>query len=67
MEKEKIGFTKEQRIFMEENNIDSDNLVQVFEKTDEMLIKKGFDENYNPTEIGVMCESILDTLVDMGF
>ncbi len=52
---------------MEENNIDSDNLVQVFEKTDEMLIKKGFDENYNPTEIGVMCESILDTLVDMGF
>ena len=26
----------------------------------------GFDENYNPTETGKMCESILDHLTDVG-
>ena len=44
-----------------DNPSDSDyELIE--EKVSDFLQKKGFDENYEPTEEGRMCESILDML-----
>lgn len=63
-------FTKEQINFLKNNNI-----ALSFEKGSEkidfftlekevslLLQQQGFDENYEPTEIGLMCESILDSI-----
>lgn len=60
-------FTLEQISFMDGRGIDHNNLDAVFDTIEPMLGKEGFDHNYQPTKVGLMCESILDTLVDMGY
>lgn len=67
MEEKKITFNQSQIEYMIKNGIDKNNLDDVFEKTKQLLILKGFDDEYKPTESGIMCESILDTLFDMGY
>ncbi len=37
----------------------------IFDKASVRLMVKGFDENYEPTADGLMCESILDILGDL--
>lgn len=53
----KIGIS----INFNDNLSDSDyDLIE--EKVSDYLQKNGFDENYEPTEEGTMCEAILDML-----
>ena len=65
--KRKAAFSKEQIEFLNNYGIDPHDLDAVFDFAEQQLRKKGFDIDYNPTEIGLICESILDTLVDMGY
>ena len=43
-------------------NLSDSDYELIEEKVSEHLQKNGFDENYEPTEEGRMCESILDLL-----
>lgn len=67
-EKEKrLEFTKEQLEFMENYNIRPDNSLETTDKLYDLLMTKGFGgegDVYIPTEIGLMCEDILDTIAD---
>ncbi|MBR1910176.1 MAG: hypothetical protein IJ821_06280 [Lachnospiraceae bacterium] len=65
MEKEKIlTFTEEQLAFLKEYAIKPEASFETTQKLDLLLIKKGFDIDYNPTDIGTMCEDILDIIAD---
>ena len=65
MEKRIKDFSDDQKIFMEENGIDFSSIDEVLEKVGSLLMRKGFDLNYRPTKIGIMCESILDSLPEL--
>lgn len=41
---------------------DIDDAIEVEEKVSDFLMRRGFDEKYNPTVKGEICESILDNL-----
>jgi len=62
-------FSKAEKLFLKNigihadfDNISDDELVKIEEKVSLYLQKRGFDEEYKPTEEGLMCESILDKL-----
>ncbi len=62
-------FSKKQIEFMQRigltinfENPSDDELGIVEEKVSEYLQEYGFDKEYNPTEDGKICESILDSL-----
>ncbi len=65
-----MKFNNDQIMFMKKINIPinfSDNLndsdyEMIEDKVSEHLQEKGFDENYEATEEGKICESILDML-----
>lgn len=66
-----MKFSEQQIAFMKEIGIDVDfdkltdeYMVIIEDKVANELETKGFDEDYEPTEIGKMCESILDILND---
>lgn len=66
-----MKFSEQQIAFMKEIGIDVDfdkltdeDMVIIEDKVANELETKGFDEDYEPTEIGKMCESILDILND---
>lgn len=44
------------------DSLSDDDLFQIEEVVAEKLEQSGFDEHYNRTAIGEMCESILDEL-----
>lgn len=53
--------TEEQRAFLISIHIDPDkDLSEIEDAVNDYLMLKCFDENYNPNEEGMMCESILD-------
>lgn len=60
-------FDEKQIEFMDSMGLDftdlsDENLEKIEDVISEKLQKSGFDENYNVTDIGKMCESILDIL-----
>lgn len=65
-----MEFSKEQVEFMKRCGISinfskalcDDDYLLIEEKISECLQKYGFGEDYSPTEVGKMCESILDVL-----
>ncbi len=65
-------FTEDQIAFMEKLGIRAhfnaptdDEAVLIEDKVSSCLQEHGFDENYMPTEVGRMCESILDTFAEI--
>ena len=57
--KEQIEFMKKIGLDVEKNEVDESEIEEI---VSENLQKNGFDENYNITPDGTMCESILDLL-----
>lgn len=57
-----ILFMKTLNINADFNNPSDNDLVEIEDKVSTALLKLGFDEDYNPTETGVICETILDKL-----
>lgn len=64
-----IQFNREQKSFINSLGIKAnkilysdDDLIEIEEKVSEKLQMDGFDKNYNITDIGRMCEAILDKL-----
>lgn len=63
MEKER--FTDKQIDFIKSHEADINDPVDIFDKMSDLLGSSGFDEDYNITEIGIICEDILDILADI--
>ena len=61
------GLSNKQIDFIQEQGISMNDLDVLIEEINILLAKKGFDRNYNITQIGSMCESILDRLVDLVY
>lgn len=66
-----IKFNDKQKNFMKDigikanfDNPSDDDLVLIEEKVADELETKGFDPDYKITDVGRMCESILDKLND---
>ncbi len=64
-----VKFNTEQKDFMKSLGINPNkpifsqkDLCEIEDKVSEKLQTDGFDKNYNLTEIGTLCESILDKL-----
>lgn len=61
-----MNFTEQEKQLLRElniNQIESDeDFIKAEDKVSEHLQIYGFDENYEPTEIGLVCESIIDKL-----
>ena len=57
-----IDFIKSIGLKLDFENMTDDNLVEIENKVALTLQKLGFDENYQVTDVGRMCESILDQL-----
>ena len=62
-------FNKMQKEFMKKigisvnfDHLTDDDYMTIEEIVSKRLQVKGFDQNYQPTEEGMMCESILDKL-----
>jgi hypothetical protein len=63
-------FTKTQIDFMKNNgiNIDfnkklsDDDYIEIEEKVSHLLQTIGFNEDYEPTQIGITCEEIIDAI-----
>lgn len=47
--------------------LSDDEYVEIEDVVAEMLQKRGFDEDYSPTEEGRLCESILDILSEIDY
>lgn len=60
--KAEIDFIKSLGIEGDFNNLSDDMLVKIEDIVSEKLQKSGFDEDYKITDIGKICESILDKL-----
>lgn len=66
-------FSNEQIAFMSKQGIkvdfsaplSDDDFFKIDNIISSLLQTKGFDEKYEPTNIGKMCESILDVMADM--
>lgn len=63
--KEKINFSQKQIQFMKQYDVNYNDFEEIDDKISVLLMTKGFKKNYIPTEIGIMCESILDTLAEI--
>ena len=50
---------------MNASQLSDEQVCSIFEKTSVRLMMYGFDEEYEPTYNGLMCESILDILGDL--
>lgn len=61
---EQIIFIKSLGLEVDFNNLSVDNLMQIEEVVANELQRSGFDENYNITDVGKICESILDIIGD---
>ena len=60
-EKQKV-FIKSLGLEFDFDNLSDDALIDIEDSVAEKLQQDGFDDNYNITDIGEMCESILDKL-----
>lgn len=57
-----INFMKEIGIDIDFENISDSDLIIIEEKVADKLETSGFDKDYNITEVGKMCESIIDMI-----
>ncbi|HLQ74219.1 MAG TPA: hypothetical protein VK125_08310 [Bacillota bacterium] len=63
-------FTKKQIDFMKDREIDvdfdkkltDDDYILIEDEVSHLLQIEGFDENYEPTHIGITCEEIIDAI-----
>ena len=63
-------FTKNQIDFMRNrgfdidfnNKLSDDDYIKIEKKASHLLQTEGFDENYEPTQIGIICEEIIDAV-----
>lgn len=60
-----INFMKSLSLKVDFNNLSDDNLVQIEEVVANELQRSGFDLSENITDVGELCESILDELAEM--
>ena len=60
-----IIFLKSLGFEVDFNNLTDDNLAQIEEIVSDELQRSGFDISDNITDVGKMCESILDDLAEM--
>lgn len=63
--KEQINYIKSLGLEIDFNGLSVDNLVWIEKVVANELQRSGFDENYNVTDVGEMCESILDNLAEI--
>lgn len=61
--KKQIEFMNKIGISVETDKITDSKYIEIEDKVSVYLQERGFDKNYNPTSEGIMCESILDSLV----
>lgn len=57
-----IDFMKELGLELNFDNLSDDEWVQIEERVADELEYRGFDDNYNVTQRGKMCEEILDII-----
>lgn len=57
-----VKFMKNIGLNLDFDNLTDDDYAEIEDKVADELQMKGFDINSEPTEIGLMCESILDNL-----
>jgi len=63
MNKQQIAFLKKIGVTLDfSNKLSDDEIADLEDRVAEYLELHGFDEEYNPTEEGLICESILDTI-----
>lgn len=62
-------FTSEEILFMKDIGLEinfsepsDDDWVRVEEVIGDKLVLSGFDENYEPNDVGIMCENIIDKI-----
>jgi len=61
-----LEFLESIDIFIESNNeISDDEIFLIEDEVSDLLQRKGFDSDYQPTELGLMCESILDVIGEL--
>ncbi len=61
-DKAEIDFMESLGVNADFENLTDDMLVEIEDIVSEKLQKSGFDESYKATDIGKICESILDKL-----
>lgn len=62
--KQEIKFLKSLGLKLDYEHIDDWGMewAEVEDRVGDELVMRGLDENYNPNQIGVICEAILDKL-----
>lgn len=60
-----IAFIQSLGLKVDFNNLSDDNIIQIEESVANELQQSGFDVSDNITDVGKMCESILDELAEM--
>lgn len=62
--KEEIKFLKSLGLNLDYGNLteDSDEWADIEERVGDELVERGLDHDYEPNEIGRMCEAILDKI-----
>lgn len=60
--KKQVEFMKSIGIDIDYENISDNDMEKIEDVISQTLQESGFDKDYNITEIGKMCESILDNL-----
>ena len=61
---EQVKFMKGIGIDVDFDNLTDDDIVEIETRVGDKYVMDGLDEDYNPTEEGMMCESILDMMND---
>ena len=62
---EQLNMFKEIGRPIEDRSYSDDEIIELDELIADRLMYSGFDEDYNPTKEGIICESILDIFGDM--
>ena len=63
--KEQLNMFKELGRPIEDREYSDDEIIELDELISSRLMYSGFDEDYNPTKEGLICESIIDIFSDM--
>lgn len=61
-DEKQIKFMRSIGLDLDFEHLSDDNYVQIEETVADKLQKSGFNENYDVTAVGKLCESILDRL-----
>jgi len=62
-ENNQIDFMKTKGFDIDFNKkLSDDDYIRIEEKASHLLQTEGFNKNYEPTQVGIMCEEIIDTI-----